>query len=132
MTETRAIDARRSGDAVDVTAEAPAQRTRRRALLIILSTILALALVGAGYLYWEHTSHFESTDDAFIDARQFPSEANVAQSAAALRFAQQEAERSQTLVQRGTGTVQRQQQASSTLQQEQARRKSAVDGVEAT
>ncbi|WP_363346035.1 hypothetical protein [Methylocystis echinoides] len=95
MTETRAIDARRSGDAVDVTAEAPAQRTRRRALVIFLS-------------------------------------ANVAQSAAALRFAQQEAERSQTLVQRGTGTVQRQQQASSTLQQEQARRKNAVEGVEAT
>ncbi|RBP18179.1 membrane fusion protein (multidrug efflux system) [Roseiarcus fermentans] len=25
----------------------------------------------AGYLYWDHTSHFESTDDAFIAARQF-------------------------------------------------------------
>ena len=24
-----------------------------------------------GYLYWDHTSHFESTDDAFITARQF-------------------------------------------------------------
>jgi membrane fusion protein (multidrug efflux system) len=25
----------------------------------------------AGYLYWDHTSHFEPTDDAFIAARQF-------------------------------------------------------------
>ena len=25
----------------------------------------------AGYLYWDHGSHFESTDDAFIAARQF-------------------------------------------------------------
>ena len=31
---------------------------------------LLLAAV-AGYIYWDYTSHFESTDDAFIAARQF-------------------------------------------------------------
>jgi membrane fusion protein (multidrug efflux system) len=30
-----------------------------------------LAAGTAGYLYWDHTAHFESTDDAFIAARQF-------------------------------------------------------------
>ena len=34
--------------------------------------IIALLVAGvAGYVYWDHTSHFESTDDAFIAARQF-------------------------------------------------------------
>jgi membrane fusion protein, multidrug efflux system len=34
--------------------------------------VLFLALVGAiGYVYWDYSSHFESTDDAFIAARQF-------------------------------------------------------------
>ena len=32
--------------------------------------VLILAAPG-GYLYWDHTRHFESTDDAFITARQF-------------------------------------------------------------
>jgi membrane fusion protein (multidrug efflux system) len=32
---------------------------------------LLLALIAAGYLYWDYASHFEETDDAFIDARQF-------------------------------------------------------------
>ena len=34
--------------------------------------LLALLLAAsAGYLYWDHTAHFESTDDAFVAARQF-------------------------------------------------------------
>ena len=34
--------------------------------------LLFLVLVGAlGYLYWDYSAHFESTDDAFIAARQF-------------------------------------------------------------
>jgi membrane fusion protein (multidrug efflux system) len=32
--------------------------------------LFILAAVG-GYLYWDHASHFETTDDAFIAARQF-------------------------------------------------------------
>jgi membrane fusion protein (multidrug efflux system) len=38
-----------------------------------LIALLLLIVVGAGgYLYWDYASHFESTDDAFIAARQFP------------------------------------------------------------
>jgi membrane fusion protein (multidrug efflux system) len=33
--------------------------------------ILLVVLLPAGYLYWDYASHFESTDDAFIAARQF-------------------------------------------------------------
>jgi membrane fusion protein (multidrug efflux system) len=33
--------------------------------------VLLVAAAGAGYLYLNSTSHFESTDDAFIAARQF-------------------------------------------------------------
>ena len=34
--------------------------------------LIALLVAGAaGYVYWDNTSHFESTDDAFIAARQF-------------------------------------------------------------
>jgi membrane fusion protein, multidrug efflux system len=34
--------------------------------------LLSMAVVGAGgYLYWDDAAHFESTDDAFIAARQF-------------------------------------------------------------
>ncbi len=73
MTEMKAIETRRSSGAIDVAAGArPRHVTRWRPLTILLSTFVALALVAAGYIYWEHTSHFESTDDAFIDARQFP------------------------------------------------------------
>ena len=37
---------------------------------------LVLATAG-GYLYWDHTSRFASTDDAFIAARSFPVAAKV-------------------------------------------------------
>ncbi|WP_245283487.1 HlyD family secretion protein [Bradyrhizobium sp. URHD0069] len=40
-----------------------------------LTSLIGLALLGAasgfGYLYWDYTRHFETTDDAFIAARQF-------------------------------------------------------------
>ena len=44
--------------------------TRRRWLLAAGALVLIVA-APAGYLYWDHTSHFELTDDAFIAARQF-------------------------------------------------------------
>lgn len=172
----------------------------RRHPIVFAAGFLALIVFGlAGYLYWDHLSHFESTDDAFIDARQYAispkvggyvvavevtdnqhvepgavlvridprdyqialenaqaqlaaaqasvknleaqvaaqqaqtgaSRAQVAQSRAAQRFAQQEAARSQDLAARGAGTLQRQQQATSTLRQEQAREQSAEDAVTA-
>ena len=44
---------------------------RRHPLLAVVGLVALLLAVAAGYLYWDHTSHFESTDDAFIAARQF-------------------------------------------------------------
>ena len=43
---------------------------RRRPLASALGAILAAAVMGAGYVYLDYTGHFQSTDDAFIAARQ--------------------------------------------------------------
>lgn len=46
----------------------------------LLTTIIAIALVAAlvfGIMYWLHARHFESTDDAFVDARSFSVAAKV-------------------------------------------------------
>jgi membrane fusion protein, multidrug efflux system len=44
----------------------------RRHPITVVFALLCLALVlPAGYLYWDYTSHFETTDDAYIAARQF-------------------------------------------------------------
>ena len=44
---------------------------RRRPLAFLLGLLLGIVGTGAGYLYWDNARHFESTDDAFIAARQF-------------------------------------------------------------
>src|SRR5579863_875993 len=51
------------------TADKPPFWRRRPLLTASLATAAALA-AGAGYLWWDNSSHFESTDDAFIAARQ--------------------------------------------------------------
>jgi hypothetical protein len=44
----------------------------RRHPIAVVFALLCLALaLPAGYLYWDYTSHYESTDDAYIAARQF-------------------------------------------------------------
>jgi membrane fusion protein (multidrug efflux system) len=43
---------------------------RRRPIASALGAILAAAVTGAGYVYLDYTGHFQSTDDAFIAARQ--------------------------------------------------------------
>jgi membrane fusion protein, multidrug efflux system len=43
----------------------------RRPIALVFSSFLVLAAASAGYVYWDYASHFESTDDAFIAARQF-------------------------------------------------------------
>jgi membrane fusion protein (multidrug efflux system) len=43
---------------------------RRRPMASAIGAILIAAAMGAGYIYWDYASHFESTDDAFIAARQ--------------------------------------------------------------
>ena len=44
---------------------------RRHPILTPVGLVALLLAAAAGYLYWDHTAHFESTDDAFIAARQF-------------------------------------------------------------
>jgi membrane fusion protein (multidrug efflux system) len=44
---------------------------RRHLWAVVGSLILLVVLLPAGYLYWDYASHLESTDDAFIAARQF-------------------------------------------------------------
>jgi membrane fusion protein (multidrug efflux system) len=43
----------------------------RRPLALSLGVLLLASVAGGGYLYWDNASHFETTDDAFIAARQF-------------------------------------------------------------
>ena len=44
---------------------------RRGPLALVLALPLLLATAAGGYLYWDHTRHFQSTDDAYIAARAF-------------------------------------------------------------
>jgi membrane fusion protein (multidrug efflux system) len=44
---------------------------RRHPLMAGAGLIVLLVAGAAAYIYWDHSSHFESTDDAFIAARQF-------------------------------------------------------------
>ena len=43
---------------------------RRRPVVSAIGAVLLAAALGGGYLYLDYTEHFESTDDAFIAARQ--------------------------------------------------------------
>jgi membrane fusion protein (multidrug efflux system) len=52
--------------------EKPRKNLLRRHPLMAGAGLVALLVAGAAaYVYWDHSSHFESTDDAFIAARQF-------------------------------------------------------------
>ncbi len=44
---------------------------RRHPILAPVGLAALLLAAVAGWIYWDHISHFESTDDAFIAARQF-------------------------------------------------------------
>jgi membrane fusion protein (multidrug efflux system) len=46
--------------------DTPRKGRSRRPLALSLASV-----AGGGYVYWDNASHFESTDDAFIAARQF-------------------------------------------------------------
>jgi membrane fusion protein, multidrug efflux system len=46
-------------------------KSRRRRILLTSAALALIVLAPAGYVYWDHASHFESTDDAFIAARQY-------------------------------------------------------------
>jgi membrane fusion protein (multidrug efflux system) len=49
----------------------PRKLLRRHPFAIVIGAILLLLAAAGGYLYWNYAQHFESTDDAFIAARQF-------------------------------------------------------------
>jgi membrane fusion protein, multidrug efflux system len=49
----------------------PGKGGPRRLLALSLGALLLASVAGGGYLYWDNASHFETTDDAFIAARQF-------------------------------------------------------------
>ena len=64
------------GQQPDAQGEKPSEKPRkgflrRHPILTPVGLIALLLAAAAGYLYWDQTSHFESTDDAFIAARQF-------------------------------------------------------------
>ena len=44
---------------------------RRHPIASVVGLLLFIPVVAGGYLYWDNSLHFESTDDAFIAARQF-------------------------------------------------------------
>ena len=52
---------------------APGRRglLRRRPVVSAIGAVLLAAVLGGGYLYVDQARHFQSTDDAFIAARQF-------------------------------------------------------------
>ncbi|WP_414710034.1 HlyD family secretion protein [Pseudorhodoplanes sp.] len=54
-----------------ITRSAAARSKRRRRLMFGGGALVAAVLLAAGYLYWDYANHFESTDDAFVAARQF-------------------------------------------------------------
>jgi membrane fusion protein (multidrug efflux system) len=44
---------------------------RRHPIVVALGLLCLLLALPVGYLYWDYTSHFETTDDAYIASRQF-------------------------------------------------------------
>jgi len=44
---------------------------RRHPLRVVAGLLLFIVAAAIGYLYWDNAGHFETTDDAFIAARQF-------------------------------------------------------------
>jgi membrane fusion protein, multidrug efflux system len=72
----RETQRRGTPSAPDRHAAIPLRRTPRnggfrRLLALSLGALLLASVAGGGYLYWDNASHFETTDDAFIAARQF-------------------------------------------------------------
>src|SRR5579872_2247415 len=46
-----------------------AQRLRRRRRMVLVVTALVIAIIVGAVAWWFNTSGYETTDDAFIDAR---------------------------------------------------------------
>jgi membrane fusion protein (multidrug efflux system) len=50
---------------------------RRHPLASAIGLLLFISVAAAGYPYWDYAQHFESTDDAYIAARQYAIAPNV-------------------------------------------------------
>jgi membrane fusion protein, multidrug efflux system len=51
---------------------------KRHPVAVAFGLVLAIPVAASAYLYWDNARHFESTDDAFIAARQFAIQPKVA------------------------------------------------------
>ena len=58
-------------DDIESTAPVKTRRSSKRLFLSAFGLLALASTASAAYLYWDHAAHFESTDDAFIAARQF-------------------------------------------------------------
>jgi membrane fusion protein (multidrug efflux system) len=70
-TSRRAMPSARDGDVAVEWRGTPRTIRPRRLAALSLGALLLASVAGGGYLYWNNASHYESTDDAFIAARQF-------------------------------------------------------------
>jgi membrane fusion protein, multidrug efflux system len=55
----------------DTDGEARGSWLRRHTIAVAFALLCLLLALPTGYLYWDYTGHFETTDDAYIAARQF-------------------------------------------------------------
>jgi membrane fusion protein, multidrug efflux system len=60
---------RREGPPTDMQRRGP-NRLRRRPVFFAIGAFFLASIIGAGFVYVDYMGHFESTDDAFIAARQ--------------------------------------------------------------
>ena len=67
----RSMPSARGGDVAIEQRERPRTARPRRLAALSLGALLLASVAGGGYLYWNNASHYETTDDAFIAARQF-------------------------------------------------------------
>ena len=51
--------------------EKPGAPAQRSTFGLLAGLLLSASVIAAGYVYWDHSRHFEATDDAFIAARSF-------------------------------------------------------------
>ncbi len=59
------------GSAADKGGDELSKDFLRRPLVAVAVGLIFLAVSAAGYVYWDYARHFEWTDDAFIDSREF-------------------------------------------------------------
>ena len=69
--ETSAEAPQASAEAPQASAKAHRNGLLRRPLVVAIGALLLAAALGGGYVYLDDARHFESTDDAFVAARQF-------------------------------------------------------------